>query len=94
MGDGGNVADAGDGEAGALQGADGGFAARPGAFDININQAQAHIHAVTGGLLGGALGGKSGPLAGAAEARSAGAGGGDYIAIRVGDADQVLLNVE
>jgi hypothetical protein len=68
----GDVLDAGDLDAGVLDRADGGLAARARALDLHLDLAHAVLHGPAGGLLGGHLGGERGGLAGALEADVAG----------------------
>ncbi len=86
-----NVANAGHGQARALQGADGCFPAGTGAFNVYVNLPQAHVHAPASGLLGSALSGEGGTFAGAFEAHSAGTGRGNYVAVGIGNADHSIV---
>jgi hypothetical protein len=81
------ISDAGDHQPSALKGTDGRFSARAGAFDKNVNLAQAHIYTPASGLFGGPLGGEGRPLTGTLKPCCTGAGGSDYIALGVGDAN-------
>jgi hypothetical protein len=81
------VSDAGNDQPGTLKGADGRFPPGAGAFDKNVNLAQAHVHTPASGLFGGPLGGEGGSFTGTFESHSAGAGGGNYIALRVRNAN-------
>jgi len=49
------------------------------------------VHALAGGLFGGSLGGEGCSLTGALETHRSGAGGGDHVALRVGEAHQRIV---
>src|SRR4029079_17011082 len=86
-----NIADAEDLEAGGLERADRGLAARARALDEDLDLRQAVLHALLGARVGGHLGGERRRLAGALEPGGAGALPGDDVAVLVRErADRVV----
>src|SRR3712207_728410 len=77
----GDVADAGDLEAGGLQGADRGLAARARALDEDLDLLQSLLDALAGGRVGGDLRGERRRLARALETGAAGGLPGDDVAL-------------
>src|SRR5581483_2092977 len=91
VGDGGDVFDAGDFEAGVLQAADGGLPARPRALDQHVDLAHAVLHRRLRRLLGRQLGGERRALAAALEPDVARRGPRDDVALGVGDGDDRVV---
>src|SRR5690606_30724154 len=91
VGDGGDVFDAGDLDAGALDRPDGGLAPGAGTLHLDVDLADAVLHRATGSLLGSHLGGVGGGLAGALEADVAGGRPREHVALQVGDRDDRVV---
>src|SRR5262249_47331504 len=91
VGDGGDVLDAGDLDAGALERPDGGLAAGAGALDLDVDLADAVLHRAPGSLLGGHLGREGGGLPRALEADVAGRGPREDVPLEVGDRDDRVV---
>src|SRR5215207_6734719 len=91
VGDRGDVLDAGDLDAGALQRADGGLAAGAGTLHLHVDLPDTVLHGAAGGLLGGHLGGEGRALLRALEADVAGRGPGEDVALLVGDRDDRVV---
>src|SRR4051812_17365616 len=86
-----DVADAGDLQAGGLERADRGLAARARALDEDLDLLQALLDALAGGGVGGDLGGEGRRLARALEAGAAGGLPGDDVALAVGQGDDRVV---
>src|SRR5215217_5927670 len=91
VGDGGDVLDALDLQAGGLQGADGRLPARAGALDEHVDLADAVLLGPAGGLLGRQLGRERGRLARALEADIARRRPRDRVALGVGDGHERVV---
>src|SRR4029450_3495921 len=91
VGDGGDVLDAGDLDAGVLDRADGGLAARPRALDLDVDLADAVLHGPAGRGLRGHLRRERRRLAGPLEAHVAGRGPRQDVAVLVGEADDRVV---
>src|SRR5690606_7409558 len=91
VGHGGYVLDAGHFDAGVLDGADRGLAARAGALDLDLDAAHAVFHGGAGRLLGRHLGGEGRRLAGAVETDVASGRPGQDVAAGVGDGDDRVV---
>src|SRR5687767_4867422 len=87
----GDVADRGDLEADRLQRPKRAFAARSGAFDLDLEGADAMLGGLAAGVLGGDLGGIGSRLAAALEAHHPGARPGNRIALGIGDGDHRIV---
>src|ERR687885_1316880 len=87
----GDVAHAGDLEAGGLQGADRGLAARARALDEDLDLLHALLDALAGRRVGRHLGGERRRLAGALEAGAAGGLPGDHVPLTVGEGDDRVV---
>src|SRR5439155_18093837 len=87
----GDVLDGLDGQAGGLQGGDGGFAARAWPLDANLDLLEAELGGPLGRRLGRALGGERRALAAAFEADRAGRGETQRVAVGVGDGDDGVV---
>src|SRR5919109_1362359 len=86
-----DVPHAGDLEAGGLQRADRGLAARARALDEDLDLLHALLDALAGRGVGGDLGGERSRLAGALEAGAAGGLPGDHVALAVGEGDDRVV---
>src|SRR6185437_6986414 len=86
-----NIFDGLDGQAGGLQGGDGGLAARTGPFDAHFDLLETELGGAFGGHLGGALGGEGRALATALEADRSRRGIAQRIAVGVGDGDNRVV---
>src|ERR687884_693246 len=87
----GDVAHAGDLEAGGLQGADRGLAARARALHEDLDLLHALLDALAGGRVGGDLGRERRGLARALEAGAAGGLPRDHVALAVGERDDRVV---
>lgn len=91
VGDGGDIPNEGDLEVFLLEGAQGSFATRARAFDVDGDGAHAVISGLASGVLGSHLSGKGGGLAGAFEAAGAARGPSDDVAGDVSDGDDGVV---
>src|SRR4029077_6837946 len=91
VGDGGDVGDRGDLEAGWLEAADRRLAARARALDADLRCLQAVLHRLARRRLGGDLGGERRALARALEALASGRPPGDDVALGVAEADDGVV---
>ena len=89
--DGGAVLNAGDFQTGGLQRADSRLATGAGALHVHGDLLQAVLHRRLGAGLGSHLRGERRGLAGALEADGAGGLPGDHVALRIGDADDGVV---
>src|SRR3954447_11143453 len=87
----GDVPHAGDFEAGGLERADRGLAARARALHEDLDLLHALLDALAGGRVSGDLGGEGSRLAGALEAGAAGGLPGDDVALAVGEGDDRVV---
>src|ERR687894_1833198 len=87
----GDVPHAGDLEAGGLERADRGLAARARALDEDLDLLHALLDALAGGGVGRDLGGEGSRLAGALEAGAAGGLPGDDVALAIGEGDDRVV---
>src|SRR3954470_15550795 len=87
----GDVAHSGDLEAGGLQRADRGLAARARALDEDLDALHALLDALAGGRVGGDLGGERRRLARALETGAAGGLPRDHVALAVGERDDRVI---
>jgi hypothetical protein len=85
------IPNAGNYQPGALKGSNGSLSARPRTLNKHINLTQAHIYTPASSLFGGPLCGEGRALTGTLKSHSAGAGGSDYIALSVGDANSSVV---
>ena len=92
MRNGGDVLDARDADAESVESADGRFAAGAGAHDAHFDVLQTEFLSNLAGVFGGHLSGKGRALAGALEALSACGGGGDGIALTIGNGDDRVVD--
>src|SRR5918994_6432918 len=86
-----DVADRGDGEADALQGAQRRLATRARAAHLDLERLHAMLHRLPAGVLGRDLGGEGGRFARSLEALAAGRGPGDRVALGIGDGDHGVV---
>src|SRR5690606_17376379 len=91
VGDGGDVLDAGDLDAGVLQRTDGRLATGAGALHLDVDLAHPVLHRAPGRALGGHLGGVGGGLAGALEADVAGRRPRQHVPLEVRDRDDRVV---
>src|SRR4051812_36540409 len=87
----GDIPHAGDLEAGGLERADGGLAARARTLDEDLDLLHPLLDALAGGRVSGDLGGEGSRLAGALEAGAAGGLPGDDVALPVGEGDDRVV---